>query len=555
MIRDERRSTVHMSETDREYLEQTLFTMTIINKTWNWILKMIPLRAWVVALLFLCIMVTTFTRYNVILAVVTMTVDLNQGSENSNISDSHICPPPEKFHSWIDIELPGHKDVNLTELDFDEHGSTFIPDDDNDDDGIKLRDKVYAWSASTQGNIFGAFFWSYFACMVPAGLFAGKIGGRLLISVCILGCALISCNIPLVTDHVMALIVMRFILGLLHAPIFPAAFAIICNWIPVEERSVCFALLDVAVNSGAILVFIASGWVNDLWGWPALYFIPGLMAMMVFFLAIICIRDKPDEDLQSLENGSVEDLKKDKSVKQVDVEPPPKPILPIKEIIFNPAVASCGLFKFACFYNVNIIGSKVPTYLKIILHQDLSSNGYTNAVIYGLIAISLTVSGALSDQIINRGILSRTRCRKAFSLVSGFGVALSLLLIPAAGCCPYKLHLVLFLNSICCGFMAGSDVPLPSEMSTHFPAELYAILNTIAMASGFVAPGFAGFFLDAMDDQWGAWCIVYWSSAVLLIIATIVFLLFASAERQPFDFQEESKNSQSKDEKMSCKNN
>ena len=89
--------------------------------------------------------------------------------------------------------------------------------------------------------------------------------------------------------------------------------------------------------------------------------------------------------------------------------------------------------------------------------------------------------------------------------------------------------------------MAGSDASLPSEMSTLFPGELFSILNMISMSAGFVAPAFAGLILDNMKDEWAAWCVVFWSSAILLILSNIVFILFASAERQPFDMIEESK--------------
>ena len=67
----------------------------------------------------------------------------------------------------------------------------------------------------------------------------------------------------------------------------------------------------------------------------------------------------------------------------------------MKQITWNPAIASYGLFKFTCFYKMNIIGSKIS----------------------------------------------------------------------ATECCPYNLHLVLFLNSICCGFMIRSDASLSSNVN------------------------------------------------------------------------------------------
>ena len=89
--------------------------------------------------------------------------------------------------AWVDIELPNHHEVNLTGLDVDELEYSMVAIDDANDGDIKLRDKVYAWSASTQSNIFAAFFWAYFVCMVPAGIISQQLGGRLVISTMSLG--------------------------------------------------------------------------------------------------------------------------------------------------------------------------------------------------------------------------------------------------------------------------------------------------------------------------------------------------------------------------------
>jgi ACS family sodium-dependent inorganic phosphate cotransporter-like MFS transporter 5 len=526
-----------MSESDKEYIDQTLFTMTLMSKTCKWILTLIPLRVWVVALLFLCVTVTTLTRVNVSLAVVSMTVDLSlyENDDNSSLSAT-ICPTPQKeIEPWIDIDIVRHPNIKIEGLDVDNLASSIIPSSDDNDSGLTLRNRVYAWSASTQSNIYGAFFWSYFPCLIPSGIFYKKLGGRLIVSMCLLGSALISFNIPLITDFVAAFITMRFMLGVVQAGLFPACFAIICNWIPLEERSVCFALIDVGSNCGAIILFMVSGWLEHLWGWPALYFVPGLFSFMTFFLAVNCIREKPEKDsIDCLKNLQIKRQKEMETTNTKELTS--EASVPLTAILLNPSVLACGFFKFACCWNIVIVSSKIPTYLKVILHQDLSSNGYTNAAIYFLVAASLTMTGAFSDKIINRGILSRTRCRKAFSLVSGFGVAITLLLIPIAGCCPYTLHAVLFLNSICCGFVGGSDAALPGEMTTKYPAALFSIINTMGDASALFAPVFAGFLLDSMQDQWHAWCVVFLSSALLLIIAEIVFLIFVSAERQSFDY-------------------
>ena len=207
----------------------------------------------------------------------------------------------------------------------------------------------------------------------------------------------------------------------------------------MEERTVVFRSFR-SCSEYRSDSYLRCLWMDQRSIWLAcLIFHPGITDLQHILLGHhLWIRDFPaEDDEESVEVNHKNKLPKNK---KGGTETSKKIALPIKAILLNPAVASCALFKFAGRWSVLLIASKVPTYLKVILHQDLSSNGYTNALIFSLMAVSMTVTGALSDQVINRGILSRTRCRKAFSLFSGFGVALTLMLIPAAGCCPYKLH-------------------------------------------------------------------------------------------------------------------
>jgi len=156
-----------------------------------------------------------------------------------------------------------------------------------------------------------------------------------------------------------------------------------------------------------------------------------------------------------------------------------------------------------------------------------------------LVGTSLLVNGTLSDVIINKGWLSRTRTRKMFSLLSGYSAASLLMLIPAAGCNAGGLQAILFLQAFGAGFGAGCDAALPSEMTKNFPAITFAIVNTIAMSACFIAPKYAGLILDKIDNKWAAWNTLFFSSGIFMIISCSLFAVLGSAERQEFDMIED----------------
>jgi len=77
------------------------------------------------------------------------------------------------------------------------------------------------------------------------------------------------------------------------------------------------------------------------------------------------------------------------------------------------------------------------------------------------------------------------------------GIGLCLLLIPAAGCDQTAVMSLLIVSMLFYGLASGGDVPMPGEMSNHFPATLFALINFSAASAGFVAPYMVGLILES----------------------------------------------------------
>lgn len=213
--------------------------------------------------------------------------------------------------------------------------------------------------------------------------------------------------------------------------------------------------------------------------------------------------------------------------------------VPWARILTNVPVLVTGLFKFAVSWNFMVFYTKMPSFLHEVAGVDITSNGVINAMNNICIAISLMTFGYLSEKIIESGWLTRTECRKFFAIFSGFCQALAIASIPymAANSNLTFLTILLFATSFCNGCQSGSDIPLPSEMTKAFPATLYALLNIIATSTGIIVPPFVAFILNVFgEDRNFGWSVVFYMSSSLTIVSTIIFMLFSSAERQPFDF-------------------
>ena len=501
----------------------------------------VQVRYIIVVIVFLSATLSIFARLDVNIGIAAMTPKTE--GKNDNHTSEH-CPLPQE-----EIEQEIKEDMKSV-------------------DATRLRDKVFNWNQTTQGHILGSFFWSYIVFQMLSGYLAERFGGKWIVVACLFGSGLMTLIIPFAAEYVIIIILLRILMGIVQSGLFSSLFGIICKWIPLRERSICFALVDFGSFGGTILVFATSGLIDEAWGWPGLFFVPGVLCLVMSIIASLVVKSSavecPFVTLNELniinEEGDAANVTKmdslDKETSRTNKEDDkanietgpmnsddgPNTLNVLKGIILNKAVMSAAAFKMAHNWISTILASKFPIYLKTILHQNTKNNGYINAIVALVSGVSLIATGYLSERIVEKGwFSSRTRVRKSFSFISGAFNGICIMLIPAAGCHLPSLFAVLFFQAMASGFKGGSDAPLASEMSSNYPSLTYAVMNTVAMSAGFTAPAFAGLVLDNTKNSWNAWSYIFYASGILMIIANSVFVVFAAAERQDFDYGSDEK--------------
>ena len=465
----------------------------------------------ILALMFLAALTTDMSRSDINIAIVSMTEPIE---EDVSLD---VCPHSKQYDEEIELFETGNYTLGA------EHHE--VPE---------FHRRRYHWDQEVQGAILGSFFWAYMAMHIPGGIIAQRFGGKHVVCLSIIASAVITLATPFLTDmHVMVFIASRAIMGLFQGGFYPAAFGILCSWMPLQEKSLAFAILDSGSNIGSVLNFYFSGFIVIDYGWTMLFFMPGIVALVVWLFAFPLTSSTPKQSRfvsqreQAYINAGLEANADSKD---------PHRRTPWCHILSNKAVLSAGALKFAIGWNFSVFYMEMPKYLNEIIHEDIRSNGKINALINLLNGCTLMLTGMISEQIIRRGWLGRTTCRKVFSLFSGFAYGICMLLIPACGCDHAKLKCILFTCATLAGFAGGSDLPLASEMSINFPSTIYAVCNLIAMGAGSFVPVYTGIILTDIHDQWLGWSIVFYTSACLSLAACTFFLFCASADRQEFDF-------------------
>ena len=503
-------------------------------------LSLFQMRFLVTAMVMASICVAYITRFNLNIALVSM-VDHTQ--VHQLYSSSSVCPISETERRKDEL-IQIFPSPNASKL--VERPSKQL-----------LTNKSYRWDQSmqvcsqirvlitvchaifSQGIILGAFFYPYILFQMPAGMLIEKFGGRWILIMCLIGSTLLSILTPFITDWIWALIIVRGVLGAFQSGILPAGYGILCKWMPLNERSTGFGLLFVGMKIGASLPYFLSGYLVNRYGWPSLFYVPGMFAAIVFMLVFLIVRSRPEDDpiISQKELKFITEKKRKESLFR-----PPDLETPWRAILLNSAVLSTGFFQLGNFWILTLFYALLPKYLNEILHLDINTNGLINGFVSLLSLLSLTTTGTLSEIIIQKDLLNRTNTRKCFSIISGFATGICIMIVPLAGCHRITIIASLFMGSFFSGFTSGSTTPLPSEMSINFPVTLFSLLNMIQACTGFLTPAFASILLHFLPNSWIAWTIVWYFSGGLMIVANAFFLYYGSAERQPFDVDVKCKN-------------
>lgn len=128
------------------------------------------------------------------------------------------------------------------------------------------------------GWLFSAFSWSYFLAQVPAGYVVDRYGARLAILVALASwsvATIFMSGVSYVAAPVLAIYVLRLLLGVLEAPVTPACARVIAAWFPTDERGLSGAIFNSAQYLSLALFTPMMGFLYHYAGWQHIFSVMG----------------------------------------------------------------------------------------------------------------------------------------------------------------------------------------------------------------------------------------------------------------------------------------
>lgn len=349
------------------------------------------------------------------------------------------------------------------------------------------------------GWVFSAFLFSYTALMTPAGTWADHFGPRLTLAVAGLSWTALTFLTALVPGFVVtstaavlgSLLVIRTLLGICEAPMYPAALKAVSNWVPEHEQAfgngivICGALLASAVTAPLISVLMVHvGWRNAL-------MLTSLIAPALVFAWLLYATDHPHQH-RAINAGERQIITGNREADLTTTEPVKHEPGSWKLVLKSGQAWRL----FAAYGCQNYLGYVFIwwgyIYLVEARHFSLLRGGFVTALPFILGTISTPSAGALSDRL-----TARLGKRNGRRLVPAVAMTISGVLVFAGARVPDATLAVALLS-------VGAALVWTAEGPT-WACTMEIAPSAAGTAVGFVnTGGNLGGFLAALMTPWFA---------------------------------------------------
>ncbi|KAJ8900661.1 hypothetical protein K2173_025438 [Erythroxylum novogranatense] len=378
--------------------------------------------------------------------------------------------------------------------------------------------KEFNWNSATVGLIQSSFFWGYLLTQILGGIWADKLGGKL-----VLGLGVVWWSIATVLTPIAAriglpfLLMMRAFMGIGEGVAMPAMNNILSKWIPVSERSRSLALVYSGMYLGSVTGLAFSPILIHKFGWPSVFYSFGSLGTIWLALWLRKAHSSPKEDpeLSSKEKNLILSGK---------VAKEPVSVIPWKLILSKAPVWALIVSHFCHNWGTFILLTWMPTYYNQVLDFNLTESGLFCVLPWLTMAIFANIGGWIADTLVSKG-LSITTVRKIMQSIGFLGPAFFLTQLSRAT--------TPALAVLCMACSQGSDAFSQSglysnhqDIGPRYAGVLLGLSNTAGVLAGVLGTAATGYIL-----QKGSWVDVFKVAVALYIIGTLVWNLFATGER------------------------
>jgi MFS family permease len=361
---------------------------------------------------------------------------------------------------------------------------------------------LFRLSDLDRGNLNSAFFWSYAALQIPAGLLVDRYGVKFPYALSFLVWSLMSAGTSFATS-VSQIYFLRFFLGVGESVATPASLRWIRFHFAEKQRGFALGLYFTGTKIGPAFGLWIAARLIQAHGWKVMFLLLGLGSLLWLIPWLLVVED--------------DDRRIEKAAKSAG----PSGNLSAKSLLTSPMIWGTIIGTFCYMYFVYFCMTWMPAYFTERRHLSLDSMGLYSMFSFGGMAAMSALAGWAADRMIVRGG-NPVAVRKGFT-IAGFLMASTEVIGAFSNSAPVALFFAVFsltgLGLATANYWALTQTLIPGGSI----GRMVGIQNCAANLPGIVAPILTG-WLKQKTGSYEAPMQAIWFF-LLLGVAAYVFLV------------------------------
>jgi MFS transporter, ACS family, D-galactonate transporter len=345
-------------------------------------------------------------------------------------------------------------------------------------------------SSAESGLILGAFFWTYAAFQIPAGMLVDRLGARAVFAAAVVWWSLFTMATSLARGGA-SLLGLRFLLGVGEAGAFPAATKFVERWFPPTERGLASGIYDCGARGGTLIALPICTAIITAYGWRTSFIVTGAIGL-AWVVAWLCVSSEYPSQSRFVNEAEARHIAGDAPA------PSKRPVKIRWQRLFSSRIVWAMSLGFACQgYVIYFFITWYPTYL-------VKERGFTLLQLgfYGILpGLAGLVGSWFGGWISDRMAASRLGLNFARKACIVVGMALSAV-IGLAGIVTQAWLALLLLSIAFFGVSVATSsiLALPADVSTRGERSVAGTVagfqNCVANLAGIASPAVIGLLRD-----------------------------------------------------------
>ena len=379
----------------------------------------------------------------------------------------------------------------------------------------------YGFSSAELGWILGSFNFTYALFQIPGGVFGDRYGPRRALAIIAVTWGLLTFLTGFAPALIAAsaggamisLIVLRLLMGVTNAPVFPVMAGAFANWFPVGGWAFPNSISSVGIVLGQAALGPLVTWLIIQFGWRESFYLLAPLGLLVGAWWYWYGRDVAAEH-PAISPAEVALINRDRPA--VD----PASIAPgaWREVLVNRDVLLLAASYFCMNYVFYMFAQWLFTYLVEARGFSLLESGFLYMLPFLVGGTMAALGGTTCDRLCRR-IGPRWGCR--LTAMTGLVLVAVFLLAGARANSPY---VAVGLLSLCFGFTQLTEGPFWSAATYAggpHTATATGLMNTGGNAAGFLAP-----VVGLMVDRVG-WMATFTSGSAFALVGAAIWLFIS----------------------------